>query len=343
MEHKQLTDARRCGGLLALMTLALFGTLTVIMRVDLVYIAGWGDAAALAALFTGAYALALALYMRFLRPDARGLLFVGATAAMLMLARAVMLDFETADYTTFLSKWTQVFREGGFRTLAENVGDYNLIYQYILLGISRVPLHDLYLIKWVTVVFDYLLALAMMRAGGALAGEDTQTPLFLIVLALPTVLLDGACWGQCDPVYITFVVLSLYALETDRPYLSAIALSVAFAFKLQTIFFFPVVLLGLIHKRYNVRHAAAFFLAYLVTMRQAMQSMGMHVSPVISSSIELVIKVVAAFLVVPHFGYAGACWVEPSTWLACCLFLMMVYAVRRRNVLHMTNDNGGRT
>ena len=55
------------------------------------------------------------------------------------------------------------------------------------------------------------------------------------------------------------------------------------------------------------------------------------------------IKVVAAFLVVPRFGYAGACWVEPSTWLACCLFLMMVYAVRRRNVLHMTNDNGGRT
>ena len=90
--------------------------------------------------------------------------------------------------------------------------------------------------------------------------------------------------------------------------------------------------------------AAMFFpLAYLVTMRQAMQSMGMHVSPVISSSIELVIKVVAAFLVVPRFGYAGACWVEPSTWLVCCLFLMMVYAVRRRNVLHMTNDNGGRT
>ena len=270
MEHKQLTDARRCGGLLALMTLALFGTLTVIMRVDLVYIAGWGDAAALAALFTGAYALAMALYMRFLRPDARRLLFVGATAAMLMLARAVMLDFETADYTTFLSKWTQVFREGGFHTLAENVGDYNLIYQYILLGVSRVPLHDLYLIKWVTVVFDYLLALVMMRASGALAGEDTQTPVFLIVLALPTVLLDGACWGQCDPVYITFVVLSLYALTTDRPYLSAIALSVAFAFKLQTIFFFPVVLLGLIHKRYNVRHAAAFFLAYLVTMLPAL-------------------------------------------------------------------------
>ena len=272
MDKKLSTNNRRAGSvtLLALLTLALFAALTALMHAGLSHIGSWGEAAALAALYTGAYALAMALYTRLLRPDVRSLIFVGATAAMLMLARAVMLDFETADYTAFLSQWTQVFREGGFRTLAENVGDYNLIYQYILLGISRVPLHDLYLIKWVTVVFDYLLALVMMRAGGALAGEDTQTPLFLIVLALPTVLLDGACWGQCDPVYITFVVFSLYALETDRPYLSAIALSVAFAFKLQTIFFFPVVLLGLIHKRYNVRHAVAFFLAYLVTMLPAL-------------------------------------------------------------------------
>ena len=89
--------------------------------------------------------------------------------------------------------------------------------------------------------------------------------------------------------------------------------------------------------------ATMFFpLAYLVTIRQAMQSMGMHVAPVISSSIELVVKVVAAFLVVPRFGYAGACWVEPSTWLLCCLFLMVIYAVRRRDVLHMTKERGGR-
>ena len=121
------------------------------------------------------------------------------------------------------------------------------------------PLFDLYLIKWVTVCFDFLLALVMMRASGHLAGRQTAVPVFLIVLSLPTVLLDGACWAQCDPVYITFVVLSLYALSTDRPYLSAISLSVAFAFKLQTIFFFPVVLLAS-PQRYRAA-TAAFFLA----------------------------------------------------------------------------------
>jgi len=84
------------------------------------------------------------------------------------------------------------------------------------------------------------------------------------------VLIDGACWGQCDSVYVFFIVLSLYLLATDRPARSAVALAVAFAFKLQTIFFFPVVLLGLIHKKYKLRHAAVFFAAYVATMIPAL-------------------------------------------------------------------------
>lgn len=61
--------------------------------------------------------------------------------------------------------WLDAFRKGGFATLGENVGDYNLIYQYILLLISKAPLKDLYLIKLFSVIFDYALALSMARAG----------------------------------------------------------------------------------------------------------------------------------------------------------------------------------
>ena len=89
-----------------------------------------------------------------------------------------------------------------------------------------------------------------------------------------------------------------------------------------------------------MRASAVMFtpLALLLVLRQQMQSMGMHVAPVVSSSIELVIKVAAAYLVVPVLGYAGACWVEPATWLVCSAFLLLVYMVRRNSVLHATND-----
>jgi len=46
-------------------------------------------------------------------------------------------------------------------------------------------------------------------------------------------------------------------------------------------------------------------------------------------------KIAAAFAVVPRFGYAGACWVEPATWLACCVFLMIQYMVKRKEILHL--------
>lgn len=254
----------------ALLSLALFAAQAVMMNAMLAYAGGVGGACLLSALFTAVYAFAVFAYAQLEKPDSGMMLFTGLTMAALMLARTAMLDYQTADYTSFLSGWTQVFREGGFHTLAENVGDYNLIYQYLLLMISKSPVKDLYLIKYFTVIFDFLLALVMMRAAGLYAGRDARTPALLITLALPTVLIDGACWGQCDPVYVFFIVMSLYMLETNRPYRSAVSLAVAFAFKLQTIFFFPIVLLGLIHKRFNWKHALAFFAAYLVTMVPAL-------------------------------------------------------------------------
>ena len=254
----------------ALLTLMLFAVQAAMMNAMLAYAGGLGGACLLSALFTAVYAFAVFAYAQLEKPDSGTMLFTGLVMAVLMLARTAMLDYQTADYSAFLAGWTQVFREGGFHTLAENVGDYNLIYQYLLLVIAKSPIKDLYLIKYFTVIFDFLLALVMMRAAGLYAGREARTPALLITLALPTVLIDGACWGQCDPVYVFFIVMSLYMLETDRPYRSAISLAVAFAFKLQTIFFFPLVLRGLIHKRFNWRHALAFFAAYLVTMIPAL-------------------------------------------------------------------------
>ncbi len=252
------------------MSLALIGVQAILMGRLLLHIAGAGQALALSALFALVYFGTMSAFVYLKRPKTGVLVFVSVFAAITMLARVCMLDFVTADYTSFLSSWVQLFRENGFAMLAQNVGDYNLLYQYILLLISKSSLHDLYLIKYVTVIFDYALALAMMCAAGRFAGEKAKVPMLLVVMALPTTLLGGACWGQCDSVYAFFVVMSLYCLATDRPTRSAMFLSVAFAFKLQTIFFFPIVLLGLLHKKFTLRHAMAFFAAYVVTLIPAL-------------------------------------------------------------------------
>ena len=268
MKDKKLSSGFIAGG----MTLAMLAALFVQMSMTLAHAGTAMQTMALAGLFALIYGASMAVFVYLEKPKTGALCFVGAFAALAMIARVSMLDFITADYNSFLSGWLDLFREGGFGMLAQNVGDYNLIYQYFLLLITKVNLHDLYLIKLISVAFDYALALVMMRAAGCFGGERAKLPVFLLMLILPTVLLDGACWGQCDSVYVFFIVLSLYLLATDRPTGSAASLAIAFAFKLQTIFFFPVVLLGLIHKKYKLRHALVFFAAYIVTMIPALMA-----------------------------------------------------------------------
>ena len=162
---------RRPAVLITGMTAALLAVQAIYMKETLLHVAGWGQAWALSALFALVFGAAMTAFSRLERPGAGTLAAVGGFLAAMMLARVAMLDYETADYVSFLSGWLDVFREGDFSTLAENVGDYNLLYQYYLLLVAKMPLHDLYLIKWLSVAFDYVLALVMMRAARRCCGR----------------------------------------------------------------------------------------------------------------------------------------------------------------------------
>ena len=99
-------NSRRHGMLLALgMTLALFAAQAVLMNGWLSHISGAGQALALSALFALVYGGTMAAFVFLEKPKTGTLVFTGAFAALAMLARVSMLDFVTADYTSFLSPW----------------------------------------------------------------------------------------------------------------------------------------------------------------------------------------------------------------------------------------------
>lgn len=77
----------------------------------------------------------------------------------------------------------------------------------------------------------------------------------------------------------------------------------------------------------NLRVCTVFFfpLGALFVLRNAMQPMGYKVAPVISSTIELVVKVLFCLWLIPRFGYMGVVATEPVIWLLCAVFLGMVY------------------
>ena len=82
-----------------------------------------------------------------------------------------------------------------------------------------------------------------------------------------------------------------------------------------------------------------FPLAVLLVMRVSMQSMGYKVFPVISSSIELIVKIIAAEIIIPAKGYMAVVFTEPVAWVLCATFLVTVYAITSKKVLNKVNNN----
>ena len=74
-------------------------------------------------------------------------------------------------------------------------------------------------------------------------------------------------------------------------------------------------------------------LGVLLAMRVSMQSMGQKTAPVISSVIELLMKILSVLWMIPSFGFVGVCVTEPVTWVIMTVFLITVYLVKTRKML----------
>lgn len=178
--------------------------------------------------------------------------------------RVSFFDFRSGDYNSFLVKWVDYYRtNGGFSALKDSLGNYNLPYLYFLALFSYIDINDLYLIKLLSIAFDVLLAFGMMKLAGLFTRSvPRRLAAYLITLLLPTVIINGAKWGQCDSIYVAFAVLALWLVLSGRPKLSMVFMALSFGFKLQAIFIMPLFLVLLFAKRIKFRHFFIFPLTY---------------------------------------------------------------------------------
>ena len=219
------------------------------------------------------FALALLLLWREKIFESKAL-FAAAFAftALALVIRASLLDYQSDDYLTFLAPWTQFFRDnGGFAALRYSLGNYNPPYMYFLALFSYSDISELYLIKLLSVMFDVLLAWACMKLLGLYTGNRAKLlGVFLAVLFLPTVVINGAYWAQCDSIYAFFGLFALYLGLRGRGCASMVSLAACFAFKLQAVFIIPVFFILLLAKKIRWRELLVFPAAYIVFMLPAL-------------------------------------------------------------------------
>lgn len=190
------------------------------------------------------------------------LAIVGVTL-LSMWMRLKNLDFVSDDFQYFLLPWfTELQIGGGLQALARPIGNYNVPYLTVLALLTYLPIDPLVSIKLVSIVFDYVAAIAAADVVWVLMGKTERARLaelctYAITVCLPTVFLNSAYWGQCDSIYVAFLLLCLCALVREKYTAAFVLFSVAFCFKLQAIFFLPMLVILYFAKR---KFSAANFL-----------------------------------------------------------------------------------
>ncbi len=175
-----------------------------------------------------------------------------------IIIRYVALPYHSIDYVAALEVWYENFRSfGGWRALARDVGNYNMLYRTWMAVLSYLN-NPIVAIKLSSVVFDYAGAVAagflthevcLQANRTRAAARRAAVSAGLVVLFLPSVIMNGAMWAQCDMMYVTFLLLCVLYFYKEKYVLSFVWLGVAFSLKLQAVFLCPALVILYVAKK----------------------------------------------------------------------------------------------
>lgn len=193
------------------------------------------------------------------------LLLAGAAA---FAVRMMGIEHITADFETCLIPWSAAMKTGrGPGILRAYDGDYNMPYVTVLWLLNYLPGRTIVKVKLFSVLFEYLGAVAAGLIAAHFAGAEKKRLVFtaacIAVWFYPSAVLNGAWWGQCDFIYVAFLLYMIYALLKEHYAAAMILLGCAFSFKLQAVLIMPVLLIFWWKKR---SFSGAYFLLTAVMM-----------------------------------------------------------------------------
>ena len=183
-----------------------------------------------------------------------------------ILVRIHGLPFTSGDYNAFVSKWFDAIKEGGgFSALKNAMGDYTQPYLYLLTLGTYTSINKLFYVKMISFVFEIMAAFYIMKiVNMKYKNEKFGYIAFGLLLFLPTVIFNGSVWAQCDIIYTSFVIGSIYYILREKPITTLIFYGIALSFKLQAIFLFPLLGILILKNRIKIYHLAIIPICYLV-------------------------------------------------------------------------------
>lgn len=175
-------------------------------------------------------------------------------AALALFIRLPFLGFVSGDMEFFLLPWYDYIEQNGrWAALGDEFTNYAPPYTYFLVLATYLGsvVGKVTAIKIVSIFFDLMLGGAVYALLKHLRDEKTALLGFGATVLLPTVVLNSAAWGQAESIYVTWLILAMWATFTKRSFWILFFCATAFAFKAQAIFLAPFILVWWYRNRLN--------------------------------------------------------------------------------------------
>jgi len=183
-------------------------------------------------------------------------LFISIISILAIIIRIAGFGQITGDFNT-QSEWVTYLRNNrhffGFNNFP---GNYNAIYMYFLGILSYLPISaELFAMKFISCIFDFLCAYYSLKILELISGNKKIGIIaFTVILFSPTVFLNSGVWAQCDSMYASFLLISLYYLLKTKFRLAMIMYGIGFSFKLQAVFMLPFIIFIFIYKKTSLKY-----------------------------------------------------------------------------------------
>jgi len=202
-----------------------------------------------------------------LRNHGLAFLWVVVGVAVTIVIRVQLLDYRGGDVNAFVNWCDDIEKKGFAKALIGGDCNYNPAYIYVLWLATKLPFDRALVIKAFSILCDYVcaaaLALVVFRARRSKLRASLAA--FALLIA-PTVVFNGALWGQCDMVYAAPLAVALAAVLGRRYYLAAALFGLAISVKLQAVFLFPLLGIWVIRREIPVRSLLLIPATYLATL-----------------------------------------------------------------------------
>jgi Gpi18-like mannosyltransferase len=269
---------------------------------------------------------------------------LGITISGLMM-RMSLKSTVTGDFTVFLEPWINEFKANGFEALKGDFYNYNPPYMVILYLIAVSKINPLTGIKLVSCLFDLFSAIVAAMLVLDLTKNKLRTMFaYAAAWTLPTIVANGAMWGQCDSIYTFFVITSVYCLLKEKPLKSMLFLGIAVGFKMQAIFILPAYIIFWSKRKVKLVHFLSLPLMYFFSLLPAVlvgksfaDTMGIYMVQA-KEQVYLEMNWPGLYELIgvePYYDYYGPAAVWFTLGILMCIMFYLAYKIYHVSKAHM--------